>query len=386
MQSRSARFYSLDVLRGLAALSVVFWHWQHFFFVGAHPASIFDITRQPFFGLFTVFYRHGELAVDLFFSLSGFIFYWLYSESIARRETSLRDFFVLRFSRLYPLHLLALAVVAVGQFVFIGMSGESFVYPQNDLYHFVLNLFFASSWGLEKGYSFNAPVWSVSVEILLYALFFALSRRLPIRAGVLLSVVAVGIAVLVKQIYWPIGRGLVSFFLGGCVYLVYARIVERAWVSKTLAVLPVLVAALWGVMVLAVYENWDFAARLPAVLAYLVTNSAVLVLFPATILVLALLETRRGTLGRRIAVLGDVSYSSYLLHFPLQLIIAIIASLAGLDRLVFYSRAMLLVFFALLLPLSYLSFCCFERPAQAYLRKRWLLPASAGDKGQSKAK
>ncbi|MDF7795325.1 hypothetical protein [Pseudomonas syringae] len=29
----NARLYTLDVLRGVAALSVVFWHWQHFFYV-----------------------------------------------------------------------------------------------------------------------------------------------------------------------------------------------------------------------------------------------------------------------------------------------------------------------------------------------------------------
>ena len=34
--SRLERVYSLDALRGLAALSLVFWHWQHFFSL-AHP-------------------------------------------------------------------------------------------------------------------------------------------------------------------------------------------------------------------------------------------------------------------------------------------------------------------------------------------------------------
>jgi peptidoglycan/LPS O-acetylase OafA/YrhL len=29
------RFYSLDVLRGLAALAVVLYHWQHFFYTGS---------------------------------------------------------------------------------------------------------------------------------------------------------------------------------------------------------------------------------------------------------------------------------------------------------------------------------------------------------------
>ena len=44
----------------------------------------------------------------------------------------------------------------------------------NDLYHFFLQIFFISAWGFENGNSFNAPIWSVSVEIGIYILFFLL--------------------------------------------------------------------------------------------------------------------------------------------------------------------------------------------------------------------
>ena len=33
---------------------------------------------------------------------------------------------------------------------------------------------FISSWGFENGHSFNAPIWSVSVEVAIYILFFFL--------------------------------------------------------------------------------------------------------------------------------------------------------------------------------------------------------------------
>ncbi len=41
-------FYSLDALRGLAALSIVFYHWHHFFEIG-NVIHGFDETRQPCF-------------------------------------------------------------------------------------------------------------------------------------------------------------------------------------------------------------------------------------------------------------------------------------------------------------------------------------------------
>ena len=105
------RFHGLDALRGVAAVGVVFWHWQHFF---AGSAETYDPARAPLAGLLAVFYRHGWLAVDLFFCLSGFIFFRLYSGRVARGELAPARFALLRFSRLYPLQLLTLARPSCG--------------------------------------------------------------------------------------------------------------------------------------------------------------------------------------------------------------------------------------------------------------------------------
>ena len=89
-----SRFSALDGLRGIAALAVVFYHVKfpnHF-------------TTYP--GLF---FRNGYMAVDLFFILSGFVIYANYSGKIYNTASALR-FIVLRFFRIYPLHLAILFV------------------------------------------------------------------------------------------------------------------------------------------------------------------------------------------------------------------------------------------------------------------------------------
>ena len=211
---RPDRFYSLDVLRGVAALSVVFFHWEHFFYAGT-TWNKFSVKNLPLADWIAVLYTKGWLAVDLFFCLSGFIFYWLYSRSVSEGIIGPAKFAVLRFSRLYPLHLVTLLFVALCQKFLIDTNGSYFVFAFNDSKHFLLNLFFASSWGLEGGYSFNGPSWSVSVEILLYALFFVLCRLFPIHTVVLASASIVGFVV-ISKFYNPVGRGIGSFFLGGC--------------------------------------------------------------------------------------------------------------------------------------------------------------------------
>ncbi|MGB6175756.1 MAG: acyltransferase family protein, partial [Methylocella sp.] len=92
----TSHFYSLDVLRGVAALSVVLWHWQHFFLPLNKLGVSFSIEQQPMFEVLYVFYEKGYLAVRLFFCLSGFIFFWLYSERIAEKALAQGAFAVLR--------------------------------------------------------------------------------------------------------------------------------------------------------------------------------------------------------------------------------------------------------------------------------------------------
>jgi peptidoglycan/LPS O-acetylase OafA/YrhL len=378
MHSHSGRFFSLDVLRGVAALTVVFWHWQHFLPAGAEAVSL--RARQPLYGVFYVFYEMGWLAVDLFFSLSGFVFYWLYSAVIRENRVSARSFFLLRFSRLYPLHLVTLLAVAAGQIAFHHLTQNYFAYPRIDGYHFLLNLLFVSSWGMERGWSFNAPVWSVSVEIFLYITFFILCRILRVRFAVLLTLSAIGF-VAVRDFYPPIGRGIGSFYLGGCVYLAYEWIVSRSWERSVTKRLLFVVGALWLTVFLAVGAGLG-SLPLPSSSGDVGYWLAVIILFPLTILALALAETCRGSLGRRISFIGDLSYSSYLIHFPLQLAVMGVATVFSVDRSVFYSPYALAGFFGALIAMSLASHRYLEMPGQRYLRARWLISGVRSSSGR----
>lgn len=367
--SQVKRFYSLDALRGIAALSVVFWHWQHFLYAN-HNIGSYPLQQQPLYSLFFLFYQRGWLAIDIFFSLSGFIFFWLYAEKIRHGTTSIREFIVLRVSRLYPLHLATLLLVALEQWWFAGQTGSAFIYVWNDAYHFMLNLLFAPSWGLEAGQSFNGPVWSVSVEIVLYTLFFLMCRSVGIRVPVLLMAVLLGIAIEL-QIYLPIGRGIGAFFLGALAYLAYARLAlhrYRQSIAQTLILLALL-GWLTTLYMVGSGHGEIIAAKSP-LLGKLLFRSAPVLLFPTTILALALTEHCRGSLGKRLSLLGDISYSSYLLHFPLQITFAGMAITLDIDQKLFYSPWTLLLFFAVLLPLSLMCYRHFEMPLQRWLRQR----------------
>lgn len=378
------RFHSLDALRGIAALVVVLYHWKFFFYDGTVAGQI-AFERQPFYPALQSLYLGGWRAVDLFFCLSGFIFFWLYSQPIINGTVSLKTFGILRFSRLYPLHLVTLIIVCLGQAAMRRYHGTDFATPNNDFFHFCLHLLFASSWGFVRSGSFNGPVWSVSVEILLYAMFFAACRFRLCRWPYLTCVVVLGYLIsLTASTY--IGRGVSAFFIGCLTFKLMFR--WRNWITSNTSVysLFALTATMWIWIPFDATNNVLYSAYRSTfshggfnifgkdlggfILLNFAQMSFVLLLFPLTILTLATLEIRRRGMGKPLAFLGDISYSSYLLHFPLQLMIVLVIDTIGISHALFTSTAALILFFLLLLLLSLFSYHCFERPAQKFLRCR----------------
>src|SRR5580658_3689119 len=132
---------------------------------------------QPLYWLFKPLYEQGWIAVDLFFALSGFVFFWLYGEAIRERRMGPARFALLRFSRLYPLHFVTLIAAAVLQTFFFRATGKFFIFNANDWQHFLPSLFLTQQWlppTIDQ--SFNGPAWSVSIETMLYGAFFIFCR------------------------------------------------------------------------------------------------------------------------------------------------------------------------------------------------------------------
>ncbi|HGK4674854.1 TPA: acyltransferase family protein [Kluyvera georgiana] len=342
------RIYTLDILRGIAALSVVLWHWQHFFM---NDKNVFVTTSQPFYKYLSIFYTHGLYAVELFFVISGFIFFYLYSDGIYLKKVSFKSFFVKRLSRLYPLYIISFVFVALLQILYFHSHNTFFVYPMNDIYHAILNIFMVQSWGFEKGWSYNAPTWSVSIEMLMYLFFFMLCALVQKR--ITSSILIVLIAFMLYNVNNAIMIGAFCFFLGGICFKITEQSIYKFGAQKSL-----LIASL------AFIIAWFFILKLK------IDNVFLIVIFGFTSLtcVLAMLNAVNKNLGKKIEWIGDISYSSYLLHFPLQIIFVLYYDFSGYGRNVFYKPYVMIIFMVTLVIISYTSFKLIESPLQRKLR------------------
>ena len=97
------RLVYLESLRGFAAIAVALFHFSNSSF----------LTENPFI-------HNAETMVDFFFVLSGFVIAYNYFDRIVDLS-SLVDFQVKRFWRLYPLHLVCL----LG---FLGLEAAQYAY------------------------------------------------------------------------------------------------------------------------------------------------------------------------------------------------------------------------------------------------------------------
>lgn len=337
-------FNALDLSRLVAAVAVLFWHYLHLTMPRGVNRAPDDFARlEPLHGLFGVFYDHGHLAVQYFWIVSGFVFAHVYLGDPAARER----FWSARVARLWPLHLLTLATVAVLQTIYTARVGNSFVYAFNDIPHFVLNLVLAQCWGFQSGLSFNGPSWSLSVEILAYAVFWTMLPSLRERGLALAVALAVGgaLAAIVSP-FLAVWACLGYFFAGTAVYLLLLRGWQRAWLLVIPAALGLLAAL-----------RFD---RLPQT-AFPYGALWVTGLFLVVLTIDWCDRTDRLAFGKR---LGDASYGTYLWHFPIQLgIVLTLDALPG-GRALAQHWTLLATFVIAAVAAGFASHRWIERPAQ----------------------
>ncbi|QQX83638.1 acyltransferase [Cupriavidus necator] len=356
------RIHALDTLRGTASIVVVFWHYQYFFGV------------RPFGAALMPAYTNGQLAVDVFFVISGFILANVYGGRIRSRADFL-SFVVKRIARLYPLHLATLAATALVFAAFWHQQGTyAYFYKGNDSYHLLLNLSLLQAMGLEKDFSFNAPSWSISTEFWVNMLFGVLVLLGALRsslAALLLAVISAGMIVTYSPQWttghlffgWlvlPVVRTISGFFVGVLVHWLWQR--HKAPQNASLAMFWLGLGGMLALMMIR--PDHPASTHLGVVLTFVC--APLLVYACATSVAL----NRAGASGIG-QWLGAISYSLYLWHFPLAAVFALL----GIDKLWPNPELCAMLYLCALAIVATASHRLIELPAREWVLRVALPPA-----------
>jgi peptidoglycan/LPS O-acetylase OafA/YrhL len=360
------KLLGLEVVRFICALAVLFWHYQHFAFLADKPIE-FMREAQPFYSSFTTFYKYGFYGVQIFWCLSGFIFFWKYRLSLSEKKVGAKKFFILRFSRLYPLHVVTLLFVGIAQYLYFLQNGVFFVCQNNDVWHFVLHLLLASGWGLQTGDSFNGPIWSISLEVLIYLFFYLTLRYLGKSTIVTLMILSGCVIAKYFGLNWAVIDCVLFFYVGGLSATVVKisddlkmRLIIRSCALMLVFCLPGLI------YLFNLYEREFFAFEFS------------LIYTPILLFATSGSVSINPSLRKFIEALGNMTYSSYLLHFPIQ--ISIVLIFKSLKMAVPWGvEWFFLIYLAITFGASYLTYRFFEIPVQTFLRQHLIAKTKISD-------
>lgn len=166
-------FYRLDTLRFIAFFLVFANHITNFL---KFPASVGTQGTAPF-----TYLQVGDLGVGFFFVLSGFLITYLLEKERERTGTiSLKNFYIRRVLRIWPLYFLALILIVLISYIFHGFN----LYKIDlDLHEIFANIFFVGNYFKAFHYTANemvAVLWSIAVEeqfYIFWPLIFLFGRK-----------------------------------------------------------------------------------------------------------------------------------------------------------------------------------------------------------------
>ena len=287
---KAARLNEIDLLRFLAALSVVFFHYA---FRG-YTADSMTIMPYP---LLAGVAKYGYLGVQLFFMISGFVIL------MTAAAGNLQSFAVSRIVRLYPAFW-ACCTITFLAILLIGEPRYAATYGQ-----YLVNMTMLS--GFVGVPDIDGVYWSLFVEIRFYALvaLVLLAGRIHQAQSLILAWLVASIAL---EAY-PIGKlrfllivDYSAFFIAGATYYLI-------W-SKGLS--PTRLGMICGALGLAIGQTIKDVSATALQFNTPMNHAVAIVLVAAFFVAFMLIALgRTGPVGRANWVLvGALTYPLYLLH------------------------------------------------------------------------
>lgn len=340
--------------RFLAALAVFIYH-----FAINSGNKVFPFDTH----LLNELFKNGDLAVPYFFVLSGFIMSIAYFGR-ASDVIDVKKFYVSRFSRIYPIYIISLLLYLLASFA--TSKNESI-----SIFAWIINFFLLQSWLPNSTINFAA--WSLSVEVFFYILF---------------------------PFLFPLLRNLSYSTLNIIVFFLIIYCIEKSYFRELYSIIPVPIihtpVFVLGVIVGIMYKKTNDSFFLKNIENRISRFSTYAILLLIAILILSIYKLGASSFNDTIPVviftliipflswdksyisillsnkhlvfLGNISYSLYILQFPLKFWFdLILMKLTSVDYKV-NSTLYFYIFFVFCLSVSTVLFYLIEEPSRKRIR------------------
>jgi peptidoglycan/LPS O-acetylase OafA/YrhL len=373
-KAKRLRLGGLDALRGVAALAVVLFHSMLTLYAGVLAQHAGAGSRFDRIASYLSWPTHyGYVGVMLFFVLSGFVIHLPYAAG--KRRFVFGSYLARRTLRIYPPYAAALALsVVVATHVHVAHLAPFDARTALKAVFFLQNYPHWGGPGAELAWlqpAGNIALWSLPVEFelyLAYPLLLFLMRRFSLNDAMLVAL-GVSLAAAFVEIFIarPAGARRVPNLANYLPTFMHYWIVwgAGAWLAEKYARREMPQWSVRWTIAFAASLLLSIANRRP-LLPNDIGDYVLMIVFVCAIVWLSSRGLLAGTgLGRPLVRLGDMSYSLYLVHMPIFIVMAAVWTHARGNALP--ANYLISVGAALVaIPIAYAFSLAFERPSIAF--------------------
>ncbi|MFB8791494.1 MAG: acyltransferase [Potamolinea sp.] len=371
--SKNIHVKALDGWRGVACLFVFFTHSG----VNLH---VFNIPI------------YGAVGVHLFFVLSGYLLYKPFIIKLLEQNTfpSFSKFYIRRFLRIYPPYLLALVFFILLRYISKSHPPE----PFNIFTHLIL---ISNYLGSKNFFSINAVFWTLTIEAQFYLLLplttlivYKLTNKEPRKSLIITVLLMLFIGVIARATEFflfdysspefpnPVrfrsvfsfldlfGFGMLTAYLE---YVLSSQILKKPrYYGNVTCTIGILVFIATNAWFSSIGSNW-----------MLIDNPWAVTLFPvfsclAISVILLSIVTWRNYMNKilslkPIVLIGEVSYSLYLYHMAVQLLVAKFLLVDAIKDISLHNYVLATASFFPTIIISVLMYRLVEKPSLALVAR-----------------
>ena len=353
-------FKFLSLLSWICSFVVVLYHYVWFF-------EIDNFKSNSIINYLVVRQEYGANFVWLYWAISGFIFTYIV---LNKKKILFKNFFLEIFRRFYPLQILTLLYICLIQFVSFNLNGTTQLDYKNNFYHFFLHLFFASDWGFHENFSFNAPVWFMSILIPIY-LFAFLTKNYLIKLKSIFGILVISLTFFFIPLFYDIFFSKLDLF-NKWQYLALFNFKQCFFYFYFGSIIYFILNSIWSSNILKIdnlISTVSFVTICCSIYFLNFNENKIFEYFPNTILLFLGLIVFFSNLDYitnfsfyRIHIINKTSFSIYLWHFPFQLSLLTFLDYFNKDIIIFRSIYIFLLYILILIIISSLSYYYYEKP------------------------
>ena len=347
------RNYSLDFLKIIATIFIVFHHYQ-------------QCTRARF--TYGINFWDGNFywgyMVELFFIISGVLMF-KYIDKIKNNKISFKEFTVKRFARLIPMLIFGAIMYEIILILYVKLYNQKWFDSVPSIWGTIIDSLGIQNGGVFKDQIVNFPTWYCSVLLLMYVVFYIsvkfASKKNISPYYIFVGLIMLGCAIRTYEINLPFltrntARGFYAFFTG----LILAKFLNN---NKEITKKQIIISSVIVYLYLLCW--FTYRDLLTEGIEYILT----FILYPSIIILFNSRALKKIFSFKGIKKLSEISFSVYIIHA--SLIVLMFVGLKILNKTIYFNDPIYMIVFTIICWLTgTLVHYLYEKPMKKVIDKK----------------